>query len=133
MKKLHRPVRTRPVVRLSGMAHKPTTRNADGSSVSLCPETNTISVMGPLSSSALFMAQAMCAPNDVLAIVSILDRPENYVLGYVDKAHVVSFLSKQEQLAIAKRWTVAITVYEGPEMVVSGTFDGRQYVPSDAN
>lgn len=102
--------------------------------MSLCPETNTVSIIGPLTPGALLVAQAMCAPNDVLVVVSILDRLENYVIGYVAKKHVMSFLSDQERLAIEKRWHVALTIYEGPEMVVSGTFDGRQWQPShDAN
>lgn len=100
------------------------------SSVHLCPETNTVTVIGPLAAGALFMAQAMCAPNDVLVIVSILDRPENYVFGYVSKNEIGSFMTSQERLAIERRLILQMTVYDGPEMVIAGTFDGGRPISS---
>lgn len=64
--------------------------------------------------------------------MSILDRPENYVIGYVGKDDAVSFMTRQEQMAIERGWVVQLTIYDGPEPVVSGTFDGRQ-ARTDAN
>lgn len=127
----HRSVRTGLVTRLPGMRNTHN-RSTDGRSVHLCPETNTITVIGPLRPGTLLMAQAMCASSDVLAIVSILDRPENYVLGYIGKDDAISFMTRQEQMAVDRGWVVQLTIYDGPEPVVSGTFDGRQ-ARTDAN